>query len=206
MLVFPLRAHAECSGHQQPLGDTHSAATLPQPCAFSARPSCCCEPHPNRVQTTAKAMASCKSKDKNGYACISASASAFAWAESTVAAHAEAVASAVNACGCMTEAVAQSIGSADVYLKLVAEASSTATADVCIQGVLLQPILMFMTQLHTSCSRGPWHSRRRVSSTKVPMPSAVLACGAAAESVLARLPAEPNNVLCRERVRQRGRL
>lgn len=52
----------------------------------------------------------------------------------TLEAHATAVSQAVDACGCLTDTVAATIANADVYIELVAKASSSATASVCIEG------------------------------------------------------------------------
>jgi hypothetical protein len=43
----------------------------------------------------------------------------------------------------MTEAVAETIASTDLYIKLVAEAASTSTAEVCLTGV--PPLKVFGT-------------------------------------------------------------
>lgn len=86
------------------------------------------------MQTISKAIITCKSDDEDAYECATVTASAKAYAHATADAHAEAVAAAVNACGCMTEAVSESISSESVYIKLIAEAASTATATACIEG------------------------------------------------------------------------
>ena len=85
----------------------------------------------------AKVMLTCSGTTDSVYKCVSITATANAYAEATVEAHASAVANAVSACGCLTEAVSQGMNSADVYVKLVAEAASTATAEVCVTGVVL---------------------------------------------------------------------
>jgi ApbE superfamily uncharacterized protein (UPF0280 family) len=85
----------------------------------------------------AKVMLKCSGTTESVYKCVSITATATAYAEATATAHATAVGNAVNACGCMTEAVAETLVSADKYLKLVAEAASTATAEVCVTGTSL---------------------------------------------------------------------
>lgn len=89
---------------------------------------------PNRVQTISKAIVTCKSNDEDAYECATVTATAEAYAKATAKAHSEAVAAAVNSCGCMSDAVSESIASESVYIKLVAEAASTATATACIEG------------------------------------------------------------------------
>ena len=89
------------------------------------------------VQTMAKVMLTCSGTTDSVYKCVSITATANAYAEATVDAHASAVANAVNACGCLTDAVSQGMNSADVYVKLVAEAASTATAEVCVTGAFV---------------------------------------------------------------------
>eukprot|EP00892_Ulva_mutabilis_P001719 jgi/Ulvmu1/11548/UM078_0039.1 len=85
-------------------------------------------------QTISKAIITCKSDDEDAYECASVTATAEAYGRATAQAHAEAVAAAVNSCGCMSDAVSESISSESVYIKLVAEAASTATAHACIEG------------------------------------------------------------------------
>ena len=65
------------------------------------------------------------------YACVSVSATAEAWAEATADVHAQAVSAAVSGCGCLTESVTEAFADASLYIKLVAEAASTATAEAC---------------------------------------------------------------------------
>jgi ApbE superfamily uncharacterized protein (UPF0280 family) len=86
------------------------------------------------MQTMAKVMLTCSGTTESVYKCVSITATANAYAEATASAHSTAVANAVNACGCLTEAVAMTIVSAEKYVKLVAEAASTATAEVCVTG------------------------------------------------------------------------
>ena len=81
-----------------------------------------------------KSIITCYGLNVNAYHCYEVTASAKAYAEATASAHAVAVGRAVNACGCMTEAVADSIADTDLYLKLIAEAASAATAEVCVDG------------------------------------------------------------------------
>lgn len=87
------------------------------------------------VQTISKAIVTCKSDDEDAYECATVTASADAYARATAQAHAEAVATAVKACGCMTESVSESISDESIYIKLIAEAASTATATACIEGM-----------------------------------------------------------------------
>lgn len=86
------------------------------------------------MQTMAKVMLKCSGTSDDVYKCVTITATANAYAEATAVAHATAVSNAVNACGCLTDAVAEGMNSADQYVKLVAEAASTATAEVCITG------------------------------------------------------------------------
>lgn len=86
------------------------------------------------VQTISKAIVTCKSDDEDAYECATVTASAEAYARATAQAHAEAVATAVNACGCMTESVSESISDESIYIRLIADAASTATATACIEG------------------------------------------------------------------------
>jgi hypothetical protein len=83
----------------------------------------------------ASVMLKCSGTRDDVYKCVSITATANAYAEATAVAHATAVAEAVSSCGCLTETVAEGLNSADIYVKLVAEAASTATAEVCVSGV-----------------------------------------------------------------------
>lgn len=85
-------------------------------------------------QTISKAIVTCKSDDEDAYECATVTASAEAYARATAQAHAEAVATAVNACGCMTESVSESISDESIYIQLIADAASTASATACIEG------------------------------------------------------------------------
>lgn len=86
------------------------------------------------MQATAIAMITCESTDEDAYHCASVTASATAFAEATAEAHASAVSKAVSSCGCMTDAVSVAVASSEIYIKLIAEATATATASVCIEG------------------------------------------------------------------------
>lgn len=66
-------------------------------------------------------------------------ASATAMAEATAAGHSEAVALAVKNCSCMTEAVATSFASDTLFVDLVADATVTAEATVCVEGARPRP-------------------------------------------------------------------
>ena len=98
------------------------------------------------LQTMASVQLKCFSFTE-AYACASLTATAEAWAEATAGAHASAVSSAVSGCGCLTDAVADSFSDASVYLKLVAEAASTATATVCLDGA--HPMVIMLPNKYT---------------------------------------------------------
>ena len=96
----------------------------------------------------AKVMLKCSGTSDSVYKCVWITATANAYAEATATAHATAVSNAVNACGCLTQAVADGMNNADTYVKLVAEAASTATAEVCVTGALQLPTTLWVAGLH----------------------------------------------------------
>ena len=60
-----------------------------------------------------------------------------AWAEAAASAHVHAVSSSAVvgcSCGCLTDAVADTFTDASVYVKMLAEVVSTATATACLDG------------------------------------------------------------------------
>eukprot|EP00892_Ulva_mutabilis_P011087 jgi/Ulvmu1/8350/UM042_0056.1 len=87
------------------------------------------------AQAAVSAALDCKSTDKEApNTCVSYTASATAIAEATASGHAEAVAAAVAQCPCMTDAVAASFASDELFVELVADATVTAEATVCVAG------------------------------------------------------------------------
>ena len=103
------------------------------------------------MQTMAKVQLKCFSFTE-AYACVSVTATAEAWAEATADAHASAVSAAVAGCGCLTDAVAESYADSSLFLKLVANAASTATATVCLDGVHPSAtVRLLLSQLSMYC-------------------------------------------------------
>lgn len=89
-----------------------------------------------RLQATAAAVVLCTSTDKNAFLCDSVTASAAAYAATTVKAHTSAVASALRGCGCNSKA--EAFGTSEAFFDLVAEAEVEATASACISGAQLE--------------------------------------------------------------------
>lgn len=70
----------------------------------------------------------------DAFACANASATAEAWADATVTGHAEAVAIAIEDCECLAGAGGLSVGSASLYLSLMAETFAAAEVMACSEG------------------------------------------------------------------------
>eukprot|EP00892_Ulva_mutabilis_P010053 jgi/Ulvmu1/741/UM010_0114.1 len=70
----------------------------------------------------------------DAFACATASATAEAWARATVTGHAEAVAIAADQCDCLAGASSISVGSASLYINLMADAFASAEVIACSSG------------------------------------------------------------------------
>lgn len=66
-------------------------------------------------------------------------ASATAIANATAEAHSAAVAAAVKNCSCMNDAVAKSFANDSLFVDLVADATVTSEATVCVEGMCPYP-------------------------------------------------------------------